>query len=86
MCLAVPGRVVSRREQGGTLMATVDFRGALHEVCLECVPEAGPGDWVLVHLGLALDLLDEQAALERLAVAEQIGLPDEEAVGPGSPT
>ena len=72
MCLSVPGRVVSRHEQGGTLMARVEFPGSVREVCLECVPEAQPGDWVLVHLGLALERLDEASAREALATAEQI--------------
>lgn len=76
MCLAVPGRVVSRHDRGGTLMARVDFRGDLREVCLECAPEAEPGDWVLVHLGLALEVLDEATALERMATAEEIALPE----------
>lgn len=72
MCLAVPGRIVDRHERSGTAMATVDLRGELREVCLELVPEARSGDWVLVHLGMALDRIDEQAAAESLALAEEL--------------
>jgi hydrogenase expression/formation protein HypC len=54
------------------LMARVEFPGGVREVCLECVPEAQPGDWVLVHLGLALEQVDEATARETRATAEQI--------------
>lgn len=72
MCLAVPGRIVDRHERGGTAMATVDLGGRAREVCLELVPEARPGDWVVVHLGMALDVIDEREARETLATAEQL--------------
>ena len=74
MCLALPGRIVSVHALGGVPMAQVDFCGARQEVCLEYVPEAAPGDWVLAHLGVALRQLDEQAALADLALLAEAGI------------
>jgi hydrogenase expression/formation protein HypC len=68
MCLAVPGRVVSRTERDEIPTAQVEVRGALIEACLVYVPEARVGDWVLVHLGMALQRLEEEAALQQLAM------------------
>ena len=70
MCLAVPGKIVSIQEDGGEegsparllRMGKVDFGGVLREVCLAYVPEAGVGDYVLVHVGFALSLVDPEAA------------------------
>jgi len=68
MCLAVPGRIVGvRKEEGASEVAalgTVDFQGSRIEVSLAFTPEAREGDWVLVHAGFALQVLDEQAARE----------------------
>jgi hydrogenase expression/formation protein HypC len=66
MCLAVPGRVLERLERDGLRFARVDFGGVRKEICLETSPEAQPGDWVLVHVGFALRVLDEAAAREVL--------------------
>jgi hydrogenase expression/formation protein HypC len=68
MCIAVPGRVVERYDADGTLMAGVDVRGSRREACLEYVPEAQVGDWVVVHLGMALQRVDEEEALRHLAL------------------
>ena len=52
MCLGVPGRITAV-EDGLVRMGTVDFDGSTLEVCLAYVPEAGPGDYVLVHAGFS---------------------------------
>jgi len=62
MCLAVPGRVLDVAEEHGVRTARVDFGGVRKRVCLEIVPDAGPGDWILVHAGFALQIVDELAA------------------------
>jgi hydrogenase expression/formation protein HypC len=72
VCLAVPGQVMSRRDRGGIAMAEVDIRGERREICLELVPDAQPGDWVLVHLGFALEQVDEATARDTLATAERL--------------
>ena len=81
MCMAVPGRLVSVCAGEGGRTGEVDFRGMRREVLLEYVPEAVVGDWVLVHLGLAIQCLDEQTALETLALFEEAGLLDEDVAG-----
>ena len=68
MCLAVPGRVLERYDDSGSPMAGVDFRGSRREACLEFVPEAQVGDWVVVHLGMALQRVEEAEALRHLAL------------------
>ncbi len=62
MCLGVPGRVESVFVEQGMTMARVSFGGVVKSVCLEHVPEATPGDYVLVHVGFALSRIDEAEA------------------------
>jgi hydrogenase expression/formation protein HypC len=66
MCLAVPGRVLELTREHGLRTARVDFGGVRKRVCVETVPDAGPGDWILVHAGFALQILDEAAARDVL--------------------
>ena len=73
MCLAVPGQVLSIAERDGTLMAEVDFGGVTKEVCLEYVPDMQVGEYTIVHVGFALQRLDEQSALDTLEVFRQMG-------------
>jgi hydrogenase expression/formation protein HypC len=77
MCLAVPGRILEIRDQRGTPMATVDFDGIHKEVCLAYLPDAVPGDYVIVHVGFALSKVDEASALETLATMQQLGTLEE---------
>lgn len=76
MCLGVPGRVVQVHDDRGTPMATVDFGGVTKSVCLAFAPEASPGDYVIIHAGFAIAILDETAALDSLRLFEEIGLVD----------
>lgn len=78
MCLAVPGRVVSVSERDGTRMAEVDFGGVRKEVCLAYVPDVGTGEYVIVHVGFAIQRLDEASARETLAGFERMGILEEE--------
>ena len=65
MCLAVPGQIVSINETDPLFrLGVVDFGGVTREVNLACVPEAVPGDYVIVHVGMALSVLDEETALQ----------------------
>jgi hydrogenase expression/formation protein HypC len=72
MCLGVPGRITEIYQTNGLLMAKIDFGGVLREACLEYVPEAQVGDYVLIHVGFALNLISEQEALETLDLIRQI--------------
>ena len=78
MCLAVPGRVDALAERDDTLMAEVDFGGVRKDVCCQYVPDVQPGDYVIVHVGFAIQRLDEASALQTLAEFENTGILEEE--------
>lgn len=85
MCLGIPGRISGLLDGGLLRMGTVDFEGVSQTVCLAYVPEAGPGDYVLVHAGFAIGQLDEEQARETLAVLHQLAdLRDQDEGGNGS--
>jgi hydrogenase expression/formation protein HypC len=66
MCLAIPGRVESVRDEAGLRMGRVDFGGVVKDVCLACVPDIAVGEWALVHVGFAIARIDEAAAHDTL--------------------
>ena len=78
MCLAVPGRILSLAEVDGVPMAEVDFGGVRKNVCLQYIPDAGVGEYVVVHVGFAIQRLDEASARETLANFERMGILEEE--------
>lgn len=82
MCLGIPGKIVERYERDGLPMGKVDFGGALREACLSYVPEASVGDYVLIHVGFAINRLSEEEAQETLALLQEIVNLEEE-IGPG---
>ena len=83
MCLAVPGRVVSIMP-GEQLLAVVDFGGITRDVQLQFVPEARPGDFVLVHVGFAIARIDAEAAARTAALLAEMAALEEESAG-GNP-
>ena len=78
MCLAVPGRILSTAEVDGTLMAEVDFGGVHKDVCLQYIPDAAIGEYVVVHVGFAIQRLDEKSAQDTLANFERMGILEQE--------
>lgn len=92
MCLAVPGKITSISGQDPlTRMGKIDFGGILKEASLAYVPEAGVGDYVIVHVGFAISRVDEEEAhkvfeylreMEELAELEDAG----KASTPASPS
>jgi hydrogenase expression/formation protein HypC len=74
MCLAVPGKIVSvtNDEEPLMRMAKVSFGGVVKDVSLAYVPDARVGDYVIVHVGFALNTLDEQEALRVLEDIKQL--------------
>jgi len=63
MCLAIPGRIVSIEDDDPVVRrGRAEFGGIVREVALACVPEAVVGDYVLVHAGFALNVVDEEQA------------------------
>lgn len=73
MCLAVPGKILKIREN---MRADVEIGGAIREVGLDMVPEAKEGDYVLVHIGYAIQTVDEEEARETLKFLEQLAEAD----------
>lgn len=69
---------MSIAERDGTLMADVDFGGVRKDVCLQYVPDATVGEYVVVHVGFAIQRLDEASAKQTLANFEQLGILEEE--------
>ncbi|MCX7975437.1 MAG: HypC/HybG/HupF family hydrogenase formation chaperone [Bellilinea sp.] len=85
MCLGIPGKIVEVYQQAGLRMAKIDFGGVLREACVETLPEAKVGDYAIIHAGFALNLLDEQEALETLQLLREAGALDEELNSSPSP-
>ena len=73
MCLGVPGKIVDVYSDGlGIAMGKVSFSGITKDVCLAYTPEAQPGEYVVVHAGFAISLVDEQEATEVFKMLEQM--------------
>jgi len=74
MCLGVPGKVVEMIDESplGMTMARVSFGGIVKEVCLAYVPEAQVDDYVIVHAGFALNVIDEDEAMEVFKMLKQM--------------
>lgn len=81
MCLGVPGKITELFEMEGLKMGKVDFGGVIREACLEYVPEARVGDYVVVHVGFAISMLSEEEAQETLAMLQEM-MDLEEELGP----
>jgi len=85
MCLGIPGEVTALMDRDGLPFASVRFGGVEREVCLACQPDVVPGDFVLVHVGLAIARIDRAQADEAWRVLEAIGQTAEVAPPPGPP-
>jgi hydrogenase expression/formation protein HypC len=72
MCLGVPGKVIEVHDAGGLKMGTVDFGGVKREACLEYVPQVEVGQYVIIHVGFAISVLNEDEAMETMALLEEI--------------
>jgi hydrogenase expression/formation protein HypC len=68
MCLAIPGRVISIDGMG----AKVELGGVERKVSLQLVPEARQGDYILVHAGIGIQVIDEEEAKATLELFEEI--------------
>jgi len=82
MCLGIPGKVLEIYRENDVLMGKVDFSGICKRVCLEHVTTAQPGDYVLVHVGFALSILDAEEAGRVFAFLEEMNQLDELKVPP----
>lgn len=75
MCLAIPGKIISITPQLNETFLTgkVSFGGILKEVNLSMVPDVAVNDYVLVHVGVAINKVDEEEALKTFEYLKQIG-------------
>ena len=73
MCLAIPGKLISLDTASTPRMGIVSFGGIQKKVCLEWLPEASVGNYVIVHVGFALSTVDEAEALETIRMFQQMG-------------
>jgi hydrogenase expression/formation protein HypC len=75
MCLAIPGKLTSISAQLDETFrfGKVSFGGIMKEVNLSMVPQANIGDYVLVHVGVAISVVDEEEALKTFEYIKQIG-------------
>ena len=78
MCLAVPGKVLQIDRSVTPVMGDVSFAGVRKRVCLEWLPEAKVGEYVIVHVGFAISRVDEEEALETLRLLREMGDLDDE--------
>jgi hydrogenase expression/formation protein HypC len=81
MCLAVPGKILHTEERCGSRVARVMFGGITREAYLDFVPEAEPGDYVMVHVGFAISRVDADEAERTYGLLKEMGYLEEE-LGP----
>ena len=73
MCLAIPGRILSICGEDFARTAKVSFGGIVKEVSLAYIPEANEADYVIVHVGFAISMVDEPEALRTLEILKRMG-------------
>jgi hydrogenase expression/formation protein HypC len=78
MCLAIPGKILEIEMQGTMRAARVQFGGIVRQVSLDFVPEAGLGDYVMVHVGFALSVVDRLEADRTYKILEELGMLESE--------
>ncbi len=78
MCLAIPGKILSSEDLGFARTGRVQFGGTVRQCRLDFVPEASVGDYVLVHVGFAISIIDEQEAQRTYQLLEEMGTLEEE--------
>lgn len=78
MCLAIPGKILSSEVSNGIRVGRVQFGGIVRETCLDFVPEAGVGDYVIVHVGFAISVVDREEAERTYELLESMGVLERE--------
>lgn len=79
MCLAVPGKIIQIYMRDTMRMCKADFGGITREACIETLPEAKEGDYIIVHAGFALNLLSPEEAEATLQALEELTSLEEQA-------
>ncbi len=85
MCLAIPGRIIEIYDEAGLTMGRLDYGGIENRACLDYVPGIEVGDYAIVHVGFAISILDQEAALESIAAWEEIARLEADEEQPGPP-
>jgi len=84
MCLAIPGKIAEIQENEGVRTGRVLFGGIARQACLDFVPEARVNDYVMVHVGFAISVVQKEEAERTYALLESMGVLSEElALGAG---
>jgi hydrogenase expression/formation protein HypC len=78
MCLAIPGKILSSDLSNGVRIGRVQFGGITREACLDFVPEAAVGDYVIVHVGFAISLVDREEAERSYELLRSMGVLEDE--------
>ena len=73
MCLAIPGKILSTQMDKGVRVGGVQFGGIVRTACLDFVPEADTGDYVMVHVGFAISRVDAAEAQRTYEALQQMG-------------
>jgi hydrogenase expression/formation protein HypC len=74
MCLAIPGKILNTQLENGVRMGRIEFGGIVRSACLDFVPEAVPGDYVMVHVGFAISRVDAEEAKRAYQVLQEMGM------------
>jgi hydrogenase expression/formation protein HypC len=80
VCLAIPGKILEIQEQSNLRSARVQFGGIVRQVSLDFVPEAGLGDYVMVHVGFAISRVDPFEADRTYKLLQEMGMLEQELV------
>jgi hydrogenase expression/formation protein HypC len=81
MCLAIPGKLLTKDTVAGVHVGQVQFGGITRQVALGFVPEAEVGDYVMVHVGFAISRVDAAEARRTYEILEQLGALEPELAG-----
>jgi hydrogenase expression/formation protein HypC len=82
MCLAIPGKILSLQVENGVRTGRVQFGGIVRNACLEYVPDAEVGDYVMVHVGFAISRVDADQAERTYQALESMGVLEAELADP----
>ena len=74
MCLAIPGKLLTTEDRNGIRTGRVQFGGITREICLDFLPDAAAGDYVVVHVGFAISRVDREEAERSYQLLESMGL------------
>jgi hydrogenase expression/formation protein HypC len=84
MCLAIPGRILEIGMAEGVRVGRVEFGGIVRQACLDFVPQAKVGDFVMVHVGFAISCVDRQEAERTYEALKATGILEQELSPEGS--